>query len=173
MDVNSALSMLLSYPDDDMKVKAEDAINRIIEQGGDGIAALISPFKGFIEGKPLSDLQESYTHTFDLNPACPLYVGYHLFGETYTRGTFLANLKEMENILLKEAGTELPDHLPTLLLLLNRIEDLEIKQSLIDECLIPSVKTMIGCLSESNVYSGLLKATNLFLEKMSHAVLLQ
>jgi nitrate reductase assembly molybdenum cofactor insertion protein NarJ len=68
-------------------------------------------------------VQERYVATFDLNPACALDVGWHLYGETPERGTFLSTLREA----LRRAGVdergELPDHLPTLLRLIPREDE--------------------------------------------------
>ena len=67
--------------------------------------------------------QERYVDTFDLNPACALDVGWHLFGETPERGAFLSRLREdLAHAGVEERG-DLPDHLPTLLRLIPREDD--------------------------------------------------
>jgi nitrate reductase delta subunit len=67
-------------------------------------------------------LQELYVATFDLNPKCTLDVGWHLFADAYERGTLLAMLREeLQRQSVPENG-ELPDHLPSLLMLLDRVE---------------------------------------------------
>jgi nitrate reductase molybdenum cofactor assembly chaperone len=62
-----------------------------------------------------SGLEELYTQTFDLNPVATLEVGWHLWGEQYERGRFLADLRELQASLGIHAETELPDHLTVLL----------------------------------------------------------
>ena len=82
-----AIADLLDYPGSDWPGKMSvcaDAAN---------------DFCRVVEKVSLSDLQELYTRTFDLNPVCALEVGYHLFGENYKRGEFLANLRVMDGRL--------------------------------------------------------------------------
>lgn len=65
-------------------------------------------------------LQELYTMTFDLNPVASLEVGWHLWGEQYERGRFLADLRGKQAEMGIEADTELPDHLTVLLQMFER-----------------------------------------------------
>lgn len=60
-------------------------------------------------------LEELYTTTFDLNPVATLEVGWHLWGEQYERGRFLAELRGLQEQLGIDSGSELPDHLTVLL----------------------------------------------------------
>jgi nitrate reductase assembly molybdenum cofactor insertion protein NarJ len=60
-------------------------------------------------------LEELYTTTFDLNPVATLEVGWHLWGEQYERGRFLADLRALQASLGIDSGCELPDHLTVLL----------------------------------------------------------
>jgi nitrate reductase molybdenum cofactor assembly chaperone len=71
-------------------------------------------------------MQELYTMTFDLNPVATLEAGWHLWGEQYERGRFLADLRAKQDALGIDAGTELPDHLPVLLEMLAREFDPEL-----------------------------------------------
>jgi nitrate reductase molybdenum cofactor assembly chaperone len=91
------------------------------------------------EGAP-SDRQEEYVRAFDLDPACTLDIGWHLFGESPERGRFLAVLREA----IGRAGVpdrgELPDYLPTLLRLIAR-EQPEIGCELAD-MIAPAVSAM-------------------------------
>jgi nitrate reductase assembly molybdenum cofactor insertion protein NarJ len=60
-------------------------------------------------------MQELYTTTFDLNPVATLEAGWHLWGEQYERGRFLADLRERQEAMGLGSGSELPDHLTVLL----------------------------------------------------------
>ena len=51
-------------------------------------------FSKNIQHLSLSQLQELYTQHVDFNPSCSLYVGYHLFGDSYKRSKFLVRLRE-------------------------------------------------------------------------------
>jgi nitrate reductase molybdenum cofactor assembly chaperone len=68
-------------------------------------------------------VQEQYVAAFDLDPACSLDVGWHLFGEAPERGAFLASLREdLARAGIYERGN-LPDHLPTILRLIAREDE--------------------------------------------------
>ncbi len=59
----------------------------------------------------LSEQEELFTRTLDLSPLSAPYVGYHVWGESYKRGEFMAALnKEMKDLDVDLDG-ELPDHL--------------------------------------------------------------
>lgn len=66
--------------------------------------------------------QERYVAAFDLDPACSLNIGWHLFGDQYARGEFLAVLREeLHRAGIDDAG-ELPDYLPFVLRLIPRLD---------------------------------------------------
>jgi len=59
----------------------------------------------------LSEHEELYTSTLDLTPLAAPYVGYQIWGESYKRGEFMAQLShEMKEHQIDLEG-ELPDHL--------------------------------------------------------------
>lgn len=68
----------------------------------------------------LSEWEELYTRTLDLNPPAAPYIGFQIWGESYQRGAFLSTL----NRALLETGVdlegELPDHLIPVLRYLGR-----------------------------------------------------
>lgn len=109
---------LLSYPDAKFQTALAEA-RRSVESVSDRIRdfvdeiAIVAP-----EG-----LEELYTRTFDLNPVATLEVGWHLYGEQYERGRFLADLRELQASLGIESESELPDHLSLLLPTLARMDD--------------------------------------------------
>jgi nitrate reductase delta subunit len=109
-----------------------------------------------VERLELAELQELYTRTFDLNPACALEAGYHLFGENYKRGEFLAHLRETEAPFDLGQENQLPDYLPVLLRLLTKLDD-DLRSSLISECLIPAIEKMLATFKDAtNPYRFLL-----------------
>jgi len=83
-------------------------------------AALLA-FPGFA-GQTRAGLEELYTRTFDVNPVCSLEIGWHLFGEDYNRGAFLVRARGLLRAHGIAEGTELPDHLESVLLLLDAME---------------------------------------------------
>lgn len=107
MDRLSELAALLHYPD------------ATTLEGAPGVSA----FYDEVAHVSLEGLQELYTTTFDLNPVATLEVGWHLWGEQYERGRFLAEMRERQDALGLDAGNELPDHLTVLLPMLARTGD--------------------------------------------------
>jgi nitrate reductase delta subunit len=120
--------------------------------------ANVDVFAKASETLTLSELQEVYTRTFDLNPTCALEIGFHLFGENYKRGEFLANLRETEAPFELGQEHQLPDYLPVLLRLLTKLEDAELRMSLIGDCMIPAIDKMLAALKDpENPYRSLLE----------------
>ena len=149
------LADLLEYPNAGWDSK-------IIACENDGA---LTEFQSGVTALSLSNLQELYTRTFDLNPVCALEIGYHLFGENYKRGEFLANLRETEVPFELGQGNQLPDYLPVLLRLLNKLDNEELRASLIGECLIPAIEKMLKALAGGdNPYRFLLDAVRATLQ---------
>ncbi len=115
----------------------------------------------------LIELQELYAQSFDLNPNCALEIGYHLFGEDYKRGEFLANLREAENAFELGQERQLPDYLPVLLRLLVRLDDDELRGALAGYCLIPGLKKIIAAFKDQNPFVELIKAVLAALEEVT------
>jgi nitrate reductase delta subunit len=100
-------------------------------------------------------LEELYTTTFDLNPVATLEVGWHLWGEQYERGRFLADLRELQGRLGIDSGSELPDHLTVLLPTIAAAPD---NAGLREKC-VKAIDKMLAPLEEhGNPYRHLLRA---------------
>jgi nitrate reductase delta subunit len=106
------LADLLRYPDTRLTRLAGDS---------DGVNAFFDE----IEHVAPEGMEELYTRTFDLNPVATLELGWHLWGEQYERGRFLADLRALQEGLGVEMTSELPDHLTVVLLTLARMESPE------------------------------------------------
>lgn len=102
----------------------------------------------FLQGATALQREEEYTRTFDINPSVTLDVGFHLFGLAYKRGEFLVKIREALRQVGMNEGTELPDHLPTLLELAAALGEDE-GTSLIEECVFPAVARMAQAVGES------------------------
>jgi nitrate reductase assembly molybdenum cofactor insertion protein NarJ len=103
------LAELLRYPD-----------ARLAERSGDD-AGVHAFFEEIAHVAP-EGMEELYTRTFDLNPVATLELGWHLWGEQYERGRFLADLRALQDGLGLEVSSELPDHLTAVLLTLARMD---------------------------------------------------
>jgi nitrate reductase molybdenum cofactor assembly chaperone NarJ/NarW len=122
-------------------------------------ARMLRDFDFLLGREPLARLEEIYTDTFDLRPACYPYVGHHLFGEDNRRGEFMAGLKKRFLACGFSAGPELPDNLAVILKFLPRCPGGEEKDELVREGLVPALDRMISGFPESgNPYLGVLRA---------------
>ena len=147
-DMLDALADLLEYPDAEWAERF-DACRYLLNSEGPALAEAFRGFRTGVEGLSLSELQELYTRTFDLNPVCAPEVGYHLFGDTYKRGVFLARLRETEEPYALGQERQLPDYLPVMLRLVGRLEDEELRSALVRDCLLPATEKMCEALSKA------------------------
>jgi len=173
---------ILEYPTPDLAGQAKACADLLLAVNSEA-AALLDRFRAFVEGASLSYLEELYTSTFDLQVVCYPYVGYHLFGESYKRGAFLARLNEGYRARGFSAGNELPDHLPVVLRFLALGEEGEASvssaepftQTLVREGVIPAVKKMTQAFGDTctersrsngdNPYGQVLQALLLVLQE--------
>lgn len=157
---------LLAYPTSPLAQPAEQCPAQLPEIYPDAASAL-ARFYRTIEKLTLEQMQELYTVTFDMQPVCYPYVGYQLFGESYKRGAFMAQLNEAYHTCGYSIGHELPDHLPATLRFLALDTDAhgDFCQVLRKEGLVPAVEKMLKTFGEQseNPYFGLLSALHLFL----------
>lgn len=115
------------------------------------------PMQTHIKTKTLTDLQEYYIKTFDVQAVCFMDIGYVLFGEDYKRGDFLVLIKKEQEKVNNDCGVELADHLPNLLTLLPKMEDEELREELVVSLLIPALEEMVLQFKEiQNVYCDML-----------------
>jgi len=153
-----SFASLLEYPDASWHEQLDAIWEPIASECPAALAPLLE-FSRDIDNLALTGLQERYTQTFDLNPVCTLDIGYHLFGENYKRGVFLANLRETERLFDLGQASQLPDYLPVLLRLLGSLEDTELRQALINDCMIPALRKMVEALGHAgSPYAGLVKS---------------
>ncbi|MFQ5857391.1 MAG: nitrate reductase molybdenum cofactor assembly chaperone [Anaerolineae bacterium] len=107
---------------------------------------LLDEFQTFAETVSLNRLEEIYVGIFDWNTTFSLYVGHHLFGESYKRSAFLMELKERYRAhgFGVEKEKELPDHVVVILRFLAVCDDTALVEELIQEALLPVLERMIG-----------------------------
>jgi nitrate reductase molybdenum cofactor assembly chaperone NarJ/NarW len=125
-------------------------------------AALVERFCGYVEGTPLAQVEELYTRTFDMQPVCYPYVGHQLFGESYKRSMFMAELNAGYRERGFSAGAELPDHIAVVLRFLASGVEGDFSQGLLNEGLIPALGKMEQAFGESsaNPYADVIGALN-------------
>lgn len=117
-------------------------------------APSVPDFYAEIAHVSLEGMQELYTTTFDLNPVATLEVGWHLWGEHYERGRFLADLRDLQARLGIDDRGELPDHLTVLLPILAQAPDEELREN----CVKAIDKILAPLEEHGNPYRHLLRA---------------
>jgi len=159
-----ALAALFEYPGEDYPALVAHC-SRSLQAVEPASTGLLDRFAKAIAGLPTESLQDSFTQSFDLNPACVLDLGWHLFGEQYERGEFLV---KMRGLLRREGiyeSRELPDHLTHVLRLLGRMEPEEAEE-FVSACVFPALdKACAGFADKENPFTLLLGATLLWLER--------
>jgi len=112
MSVHSLIADSLSYPTYE---SLETLKIGFAEQKDNPAKGSLEKFINHIDHCSLGEWEELHTRTLDLNPPGAPYVGYHIWGDSYKRGRFMAQF----NRALQERGIdrdgELPDHLVPIL----------------------------------------------------------
>jgi nitrate reductase delta subunit len=156
---NELLGRMLRYPDEHYALHLAELSARLEEEGPE-VACLIRDFADRIRNLTAENLQELYTRTFDLNPVCALEVGWQLYGEEYTRGSFLVFMRDA----LRRHGipeeTELPDHLAYVLTLLDRLDGNDATE-LTKGAVLPAIDKMLqGLTGKNNPFESVLRAVS-------------
>ena len=113
-----ALSILLCYPSDDLKVVAGEVADVLESEGvlSKKAQKAIRPLLKDMEQLGLYDLQELYVLLFDRSRTLSLNLFEHVHGESRERGPAMVDLLETYRAGgFDLVSTELPDHLPILL----------------------------------------------------------
>lgn len=156
MNTNT-LARLLEYPDAEFARGMAQCVREL--RGVHAEAAGLLEGAQFQFAALTSDqIEEIYTHTFDITPSCVAYVSIHLFGEeNFKRGEFMATLKDRYTQLGFDDRGELPDHL-SVLLRFAAIVDEDERRELYGFCLLSPLRKMIKSLEPSNPYTPVLRA---------------
>jgi nitrate reductase molybdenum cofactor assembly chaperone NarJ/NarW len=158
---------LLEYPGPATLQKAGMCLEQLQATQPEAGSFLESFYHG-MEKRSTGQMAELYTSTFDMQPVCFPYVGYHLFGESYKRGAFMAQLNQAYHSSAYSAGTELPDHVSVVLRFLGldtAMREDDFGQTLLREGLAPALEKMADALKKQvdNPYAGVISALLLVL----------
>ncbi|HBE19873.1 MAG TPA: nitrate reductase molybdenum cofactor assembly chaperone [Cyanobacteria bacterium UBA11149] len=150
---------LLTYPSPELLNNIDKGYRQLITDYPEA-AALIKQFQTFVDSTAISHLEEIYTSTFDVNPVCFPYPGFHIFGENFNRADFLVKLQQKyQEHGFKAPENELADHLPVMLEFLSTLEqNAVLAQELIEDCLLPALEKMTGGFKGENPYFGVLRS---------------
>lgn len=157
-------AVLLAYPRDASVV---DAIAESLAQLCTAVpecSADLGPLAEFVRRVDVGELQERYTRTFDGTTTRALELGWHLFGESYSRGAFLVRMRQ----LLCECGVfethELPDHLGCVLAVLARSPE-NVCAALVQGSVLPAIdKLLAGFEDKEDPYRRMLQGLRHYLD---------
>ena len=138
-----ALAALFDYPDVNYAARVE-AARRSLGAAYPDARAQLEIFEAAVRDATVTELQEVFTRSFDIQAITTLSVGYLLFGDDYKRGELLANLNREHRAAGVDCGCELSDHLPNVLRLLARWPDHDLVTELVQEVVRPAVERMIA-----------------------------
>ncbi len=169
---------ILEYPTSELTGHLQASIDAMRSQFPE-IANSLVEFQQYTQAYNLAQLEEIYTSTFDMQAICYPYIGYHLFGESYKRGAFMAKLVEGFNTFGFASGKELPDHISVILRFMAlgvEARNSAFGSALLIEGLHPALEKMVIVFKNQsgNPYSIAFKALSLFLfevneKEMAHA----
>jgi len=112
MDTLALMAEALRYPHPNQVNALYKKVSKLNGQlGNDTFAKFLTK----IHALSLSEQEELYTRTLDLNPLAAPYVGYQIWGESYKRGEFMAALNSELKAHEIDLEGELPDHLRPIL----------------------------------------------------------
>ena len=136
------LAALLEYPQAGYPERVRE-IRDSLEGLYPEACAELDHFLELLPAHDLTTMQELYTRSFDVQAMTTLDVGYVLFGDDYKRGVLLANLNSEYREVDVDTGTELADHIPNLLRLMEVLENEEVLHDLAYAILAPALLEMM------------------------------
>ena len=144
------LAALFDYPEADYPARVRKAYDLLADRYPLATAELQAFMEAAeIEGETysaetLDEIQEIFTRSFDVQAITTLGIGYVMFGDDYKRGELFVNLSREYADVGIDCGTELADHLPTVLRLIARWQDEELVKELVEEVLHPALHQMVA-----------------------------
>lgn len=155
MNMYLLLAEAFAYPQPGQLERLEAGLQEIGKSQGRKELAI---FVRKIGRLSLSEWEELATRTLDLSPAAAPYIGFHIWGENYLRGEFMARLNGALLATGVDTEGELPDHLAPVLVYLG-VADQPLPELI--EHFEPAVRRMAAVLQEKdkhNPYVNLFKA---------------
>ncbi len=161
------LAEIFKYPKEGYSEKVK-ACMTFLESSYPDAAKTFRRFADFIDGKSLYEIEEVFGFTFHIQAVCYLDVGYILFGEDYSRGEFLVNMKNEQTKINHDCGEELADNLPHVLHLIAVSKDDDFIQELVHMAVIPAVEKMLEEFDD-----GRMALRNKVIKKKQKAVIME
>ncbi len=165
------LAELLDYPSEGYHDLCRRACAKVRPWCTSESAEELDRFIAAVTAVEIEELEELHTRTFSLAPVCVPYLGVQLFGENnFKRGELLAGLsREVEKHGIA-TGTELSDHLGSVLRLAAVLPDDELNE-LMTWCLCIAVERMARQIEPvESPYKHLICAINWFINRARQEV---
>lgn len=159
----------LAYPQDGNCAPIRQALDALSTDRPE-LADSLRPLRDLAARGEPSVLEEAYMRTFDCNPDRALEVGWHLFGESYSRGNFLVRMRGFMRDGGIDEGGELPDHMCNVLAVVATADEV-LSKALRTQYLLPALtKIELGFSDETDPYRGVIAALKHFVEtELDHA----
>ncbi|MCB9904527.1 MAG: molecular chaperone TorD family protein [Planctomycetes bacterium] len=154
---------VLAYPQDGNCAPLRCALEELSEALPE-LADALRPLRQLAAQDEPAVLEEAYMRTFDCNPDRALEVGWHLFGESYSRGNFLVRMRGFMRDCGIEEGVELPDHLCNVLGVVETADE-GLSRAIRTQYLLPALaKLELGFRDDQDPYRGVIAALKRFVE---------
>ena len=152
MKIYKYIADLFRYPTYESFEKVRTVAEFLLQRDV-GLHSQFTAFEEFYSAKNITELEEYYIKTFDVQATCHLDIGYIIFGDDAKRGRFLYHVKEEQEKVSNDCGTDLADFLPNVLTLLSKTTDAVLVEELSVSILLPALKKMVQKLeNDNNIY---------------------
>ena len=148
------LAYIFSYPQAEYRDRAEKILIGCNRKPR--LTQFWNPFLQFVREKELTEIEETFTSTFDMRPSTCLEVGWHLYGEDYKRGQLLVKMRQTLGKNQIPESVELPDHMSHCLKLLAVLPDDE-ANILVKEYMKPALLKILKGIEQENPYRSALE----------------
>ncbi len=162
--VLDAFSDLLRYPGEGRAARVCDWIDEI-RLASPAVSSDLEPLREYSTSHEESDLEEAFVRTFENNSERALELGWHLHGENYARGTFMARMRGLLRTLEIEESIELPDHVSHLLSVISKAEP-DLARALARSVVSPALtKIETGFSDKQNPYYGVIVGLHHYIDE--------
>ena len=162
--VLEAFSDLLRYPGEGRAHRLSDWIDTIAVSAP-AVESELAALRDYSTTHDSNELEELFVRTFENNAERALELGWHLHGENYARGSFMARMRGLLRKLEIQESVELPDHVSHILGVVARA-DAGLAQALATTVIAPALtKIEHGFKSKQNPYHGVVVGLLTYIEQ--------
>ena len=150
LDYNK-IATLFVFPSDKDYVEKVRNVQKYFNKTLPGTGKTLQSFTKVIGSVSKIELEDLYVRTFEVQSITTLDIGYIVFGDDYKRGELLVNLNKEHKKYGIDCGSELADNLSNVLKLLNVLEDMELRDDLVNKIIVPALIKMIDGFGEGQI----------------------